>query len=168
MNLDVFERHPARPTYFRQCAKRGAFWSEFGEQGMSREYTKGMDTSDFSLGRKPIDISGQQHGDFVVVRYMGHTRWLCRCSTCGADKIVHGQTIRNGQMSKRCSHCSTITPAESDILALVSQGRTNKQIAHELTISDRTVQAHVHNLLAKFSVTNRTELAIAHNKRKQP
>ena len=52
-----------------------------------------------------------------------------------------------------------LTPRERDVLALVAQGRTNRQIAEALFISDKTASVHVSNILAKLGVANRAEAA---------
>jgi DNA-binding CsgD family transcriptional regulator len=53
-----------------------------------------------------------------------------------------------------------LTPAESRVLALVVQGKTNKEIACQFGIELSTVKAHIEHLLGKFNVNNRTELAV--------
>ena len=45
------------------------------------------------------------------------------------------------------------------MLALVADGRTNRQIAKALFISDKTASVHVSNILAKLGVANRGEAA---------
>ena len=45
------------------------------------------------------------------------------------------------------------------MLALVAEGRTNRQIADVLFISDKTASVHVSNILAKLGVANRVEAA---------
>jgi DNA-binding NarL/FixJ family response regulator len=52
-----------------------------------------------------------------------------------------------------------LTPREIEVLALVAQGRTNRQIGAALFISEKTASVHVTNLLRKLGVTNRTEAA---------
>src|SRR5262249_31380596 len=52
-----------------------------------------------------------------------------------------------------------LTPREREVLALVAEGRTNRQIAEALFISDKTASVHVSNILAKLGVTNRAEAA---------
>jgi DNA-binding CsgD family transcriptional regulator len=53
-----------------------------------------------------------------------------------------------------------ITRRESEILELVAQGRTNKEIAAELFISEGTVKNHLHRIMGKLNAGNRTELAV--------
>lgn len=50
-----------------------------------------------------------------------------------------------------------LTPREAEVLELVTQGRSNKQIASELSLGLRTVESHVSSLLAKLGVASRTE-----------
>ena len=52
-----------------------------------------------------------------------------------------------------------LTRREREVLALVSTGRTNKQIADELFISESTAGVHVSNILGKLGVATRTEAA---------
>ncbi|PZG20442.1 LuxR family transcriptional regulator [Nonomuraea aridisoli] len=54
-----------------------------------------------------------------------------------------------------------LTPREREVLRLVAQGRTNRDIAAELFISAKTVSVHVSNILAKLGVTTRGEAAAA-------
>jgi DNA-binding CsgD family transcriptional regulator len=56
-----------------------------------------------------------------------------------------------------------LTKREQQVLALVADGRTNRQIAKTLYISDKTAGVHVSHILAKLDVTNRGEAAaVAH------
>jgi NarL family two-component system response regulator LiaR len=58
-----------------------------------------------------------------------------------------------------------LTPREIEILSLLAEGKTNKEIAQQLTLSPGTVRFHVSNVLSKLGVSNRTEavsLAIKH------
>jgi two-component system nitrate/nitrite response regulator NarL len=53
----------------------------------------------------------------------------------------------------------SLSQRESAILALVEQGRSNKEIARQLAISSATVKNHIHNLLQKLQVSRRGEAA---------
>jgi DNA-binding NarL/FixJ family response regulator len=56
-----------------------------------------------------------------------------------------------------------LTPRERDVLLRVAEGRTNRQIAAELYISDKTASVHVSRILSKLAVANRAEAtAVAH------
>lgn len=49
---------------------------------------------------------------------------------------------------------------ERDVLALIRQGLSNRDIAERLFISERTVKSHVNRLLQKFDLKNRVQLAV--------
>ena len=56
-----------------------------------------------------------------------------------------------------------LTAREMEVLALVAEGRTNREIASQLYISDKTASVHVSNILRKLAVSNRSEAAaLAH------
>jgi DNA-binding NarL/FixJ family response regulator len=52
-----------------------------------------------------------------------------------------------------------LTARETEILALVAQGRSNGEVARQLFISTKTVSVHVSNILAKLGASGRTEAA---------
>ena len=54
-----------------------------------------------------------------------------------------------------------LTPREHDVLHLVANGRTNREIAEELYISTKTASVHVSNILAKLGVSSRVQAATA-------
>ncbi|MBI1879175.1 MAG: response regulator transcription factor [Chloroflexi bacterium] len=53
----------------------------------------------------------------------------------------------------------TLSEREIEVLALLSEGKTNAEIAHLLSLSEKTVGNHVSAILDKLSVTNRIEAA---------
>lgn len=55
---------------------------------------------------------------------------------------------------------NTLTERERDILLLLAQGLSNKQIAGQLHITEGTVKGHVSNILAKLHLEDRTQAAV--------
>lgn len=55
---------------------------------------------------------------------------------------------------------AVLTERETDVLRLLARGASNKEIAHELKISDETVKSHVSSILAKLNVPSRTQAAL--------
>ncbi len=53
-----------------------------------------------------------------------------------------------------------LTERELDILRLVAQGRSNKEIAEQLVIAEMTVRTHVSNVLGKLHLASRTQAAL--------
>ena len=61
--------------------------------------------------------------------------------------------------ANRCENRFGLTSREFDVLRLLAQGKSDKEIAEALFIGTRTVETHVSNLIAKLGVHNRTEAA---------
>lgn len=61
----------------------------------------------------------------------------------------------DGRSSPPHGVSESLTPREQDILAMISQGLSNKHIARTLTISPETVKSHVKNIFLKLAVSTR-------------
>jgi DNA-binding NarL/FixJ family response regulator len=59
----------------------------------------------------------------------------------------------------RLSKKVVLTPTETKVVNFVAQGLKNQEIAIRLKVSQRTIESHVSNMLAKTGLNNRTELA---------
>ncbi len=68
-------------------------------------------------------------------------------------------TLARGE-EPRSTTADTLSDRERDVLALLAQGLTNKDIAQSLFLSVRTVEAHLRNIYAKLDVTSRTEAVL--------
>lgn len=53
-----------------------------------------------------------------------------------------------------------LTKREQEVLREIAKGRSNKEIAAELHITEQTVKTHVSNVLAKLEVDDRTQAAL--------
>jgi DNA-binding NarL/FixJ family response regulator len=53
-----------------------------------------------------------------------------------------------------------LTERETEVLRLLAQGHSNKQIAHKLQIAEKTVKTHVSNILSKLGVQSRTQATL--------
>lgn len=105
----------------------------------------------------------------------GAAGYLLKTSTAGeianAIRATHrGETVLEpevtGKMMERMSRRNEpvlhedLTNREHEILLLISEGKSNQEIADELYITLKTVKTHVSNILSKLDVEDRTQAAI--------
>ncbi|WP_018756177.1 response regulator [Paenibacillus terrigena] len=102
--------------------------------------------------------------------------------TVSADELIYalqgafrGMPVMTGDVSQALTRgirqrttqveSDGLTEREKEVLLLIAEGKTNKDISEELHISIKTVKSHVSNLLMKCEMDDRTQLAIyAHRK----
>jgi DNA-binding NarL/FixJ family response regulator len=69
-----------------------------------------------------------------------------------------GAGSENGEVASRPA--TSLTQRETDILALLAEGRSNRDISRALYLSEKTVKAHLAAIFRKLGVTNRTQAAM--------
>ncbi len=78
--------------------------------------------------------------------------------------VFEGEEVLPRQVAERLEERSQrqpLTERERDVLESLVKGRSNKEIAQSLSVSDETVKSHLKTLFQKLSVRDRTEAAIA-------
>jgi DNA-binding CsgD family transcriptional regulator len=63
------------------------------------------------------------------------------------------------RISGRAATPGALTPAEARVAALVAEGRTNREVAAALFVSERTVEGHLAHIFGKLGVRNRRQIA---------
>ncbi|HTX07134.1 MAG TPA: response regulator transcription factor [Solirubrobacteraceae bacterium] len=77
-----------------------------------------------------------------------------------AARLVRALSDQDDRRRAGAGVLEELTGREREVLALIAGGRSNKRIALELGISEKTVKAHVGHVLAKLGVTDRTQAAV--------
>lgn len=76
------------------------------------------------------------------------------------------QEVRRSVKEEEAAAFSSLSQQEKNVLALVSEGRTNREIAEALFLGEGTVRNYVSSILSKLNVSNRAEAAayaVGHN-----
>jgi DNA-binding NarL/FixJ family response regulator len=71
-----------------------------------------------------------------------------------------GSLVRPGSSWGAAGGIGSLTGREREVLAEIAKGRSNREIARALTVSEKTVKAHVSAVLAKLGVQDRTQAAL--------
>jgi DNA-binding NarL/FixJ family response regulator len=89
----------------------------------------------------------------------------------GGGNVLSPKVIQNlfesieggaaGDRSPSVRTAGSLTQRETEILALLAEGRSNRDISRALFLSEKTVKAHLAAIFRKLSVTNRTQAAMA-------
>jgi two-component system response regulator NreC len=101
---------------------------------------------------------------YIVKRAVGTELIDAICAVWRGELYVHPAMTRNLLKELHPTLASdeisveTLTPRESEVLRLVAEGHTNRQVAELLTISVRTVESHRANLMGKLGLDSRVEL----------
>ena len=72
-------------------------------------------------------------------------------------KVIRRVAASSGESA---SVSAALTPRELEVLTLIAQGQSNREIARHLAISEKTVKTHVGHILEKLQLSDRTQAAI--------
>jgi DNA-binding NarL/FixJ family response regulator len=76
------------------------------------------------------------------------------------DPAIARRLMSSIRRGPRSYPVDELTPRELEVLGLVASGKANKQIAVELSISERTARTHVSHILRKLGLSSRTQAAL--------
>ena len=77
----------------------------------------------------------------------------------GARPWMKRANAELGRIGGRAPSRDALTPGEQQVASLVAEGRTNREVAGSLSVTERTIEGHLSNIYAKLGVRSRTELA---------
>lgn len=75
------------------------------------------------------------------------------------DPRIAGELLRRRTSSSR-GHMYDLTPRENEVIRLIAQGLSNKEISEQLSLSDKTVKNHVSHIFSKLNITARSQAAV--------
>ena len=86
-----------------------------------------------------------------------------RCGAVPLAERAHEELLASGARPRKMLHVGreALTPAELRVATMAADGLTNRQIAEELVVSSRTVEAHLAHVYSKLDVNSRRSLGAA-------
>ncbi|WP_069812001.1 response regulator [Streptomyces sp. TP-A0874] len=69
-------------------------------------------------------------------------------------------TLFPGETSETRGRAGSLTEREREVLTLIADGRSNREIARALVLSEKTIKTHVSNILMKLDLADRTQAAL--------
>ena len=116
----------------------------------------------FSDDQALVDASLAGAAGYLLKQVRGNRIVEAIRAVAGGAQLLDSATVRLALRRLRESEPGTIaelTPREREILDLIGEGRSNRQIATELFLAEKTVKNYVSNLLAKLGMQRRSEAA---------
>jgi two-component system, NarL family, response regulator LiaR len=95
--------------------------------------------------------------------YLKEAEELCRAikaAAAGQVQLSPKAATRLLREIRAPESLETFTEREMEVLKALAQGQSNKEIAHHLVISEKTVKTHVTHILNKLQVPSRTQAAL--------
>ncbi|MEV4187680.1 response regulator transcription factor [Streptosporangium canum] len=75
-------------------------------------------------------------------------------------RLMDRAAVQAGAYQRARTALATLSPREHEVVLAVARGRTNAEIAAELSMKVTTVKAHVSHILSKLELDNRTQIAL--------
>lgn len=102
----------------------------------------------------------------MISTVMSGDLWLPRWLMQRIIKIMHGHLVDNKYQQEAAVQAKAelpemLTLREHEIVAMLRQGLSNKEIGRKLNISDQTVKKHLQHIYAKLGLHRRTQVAVA-------
>jgi two-component system, NarL family, response regulator len=125
--------------------------------------------SETSLIMRLIDVGAQGYclkgvaseTLFLAIRSIAAgASWWDQTATTEIRTALENHTAQSNLSPSRLPSTSPLTCREQEILALVAAGKTNQEIASLLYLAPSTVRVHVHAVLQKLNVRDRTQAAV--------
>ena len=111
----------------------------------------------FRLIKIPIELSTIINLSLIIIFNLGIALWINKYRQVFVQHYIELEVKTSSKLEMFMSNYE-ITVRELDVIKLICNGKTNKEIADQLFISISTVKDHNYNIYQKLSIKNRTQL----------
>jgi len=128
--------------------------------GASGYLLKDIPASDLTEAVRVVHRGIYQLDPAVMSRVMASLGGAAGAQGQAPDPAPAPPTREGGAFSSSSLKHSGLTEREIEVLRLIAQGATNREIAGQLVISEGTVKNHISNILSRLGLRDRTQAAI--------
>ncbi len=117
---------------------------------------------------KASGVDPESEGNCALLEREGQPTWSMRAFLIGAQSrgspathvmvLIEKVTEQRGLNLKKARDQYELSVREIEVVALVAQGLSNKEIGSQLFLSEHTVKDHIKNIMRKMSATSRSEI----------
>ncbi|WP_254429186.1 MULTISPECIES: response regulator transcription factor [unclassified Ruegeria] len=152
----------ARPKAYKDCVGSGSVAFAYRKDEAARFLFENWDRNTYGeIGYLPMNVSPDVWRS--ILRLLLHEEFYMPCFLADSVAANNGQPKHDHPAISAAADphpiYSKLTPREKQVLQLVSKGQSNKIIASNLGITEHTVKLHIHNVVGKIGVSNRTAAA---------
>jgi RNA polymerase sigma factor (sigma-70 family) len=133
----------------------GARWSFSLLEFLRRRSRRGADHSSGARSSLVFEVMGP-----LALHLQRVARSRDRSPQSLASDLITRGLEREVLRARTEQALAELTPREREVAWLAARGRTNRQIARSLVISEETVKTHVHNALTKFGLRKKSDLRL--------
>lgn len=143
--VDIMQTLPETKILMLTVSDTEADLVESVKAGARGYLLKGMDADELISAVRTVAAGGAIFTPSIAARFLDEFR---------------------NDLNKEEDSTSSLTTREMDVLALVADGASNKEIATKLNVSEPTIKAHLRNILGKLHMKNRSQAAVYASQRK--
>ncbi|WP_171186705.1 response regulator transcription factor [Ruegeria sp. HKCCC2117] len=157
----------SRPNAYTSSIGAGCLAFAYRKEDLARRLFQGWDRAQLGeIGFLPMNVAPDAWR--AILRLLMHEElylpsFLADCvhtpSQSPAPAAIQAPPAAPNGVDRHARY-SKLTRREKQVLQLVSQGKSNKLIAATLGITEHTVKLHMHNVVGKIGVSNRTAAAL--------
>ncbi|MFF2480833.1 response regulator [Paenibacillus sp. NPDC058071] len=114
-----------------------------------------------AVGYMLKDVEPEQLAEAIRSAYMGNIQLHPEISAALLSQLQpQTQPERVANVVGRNPSVEVLTPREQEVLQLLAKGLSNKEIAVQLVVAEKTVKTHVSSILSKLGLSDRTQAAL--------
>jgi DNA-binding CsgD family transcriptional regulator len=136
----------------RLFAQTRDMWEEANSHGLRVGWAQAARDANGAVGLLTLARSAEPLTSRELAANQANMAWLAQYTHAAMSKLLTPKLAPETQI--------TLTSREKEVLCWTAEGKTAYEIAHILNVSERTVNFHINNAIAKLETSNKTQAAV--------